>query len=123
MSNPANWFEIPVTDMDRAKSFYENVFGYELSIHKTNNALMAWFPGGPEEQGTTGTLMKAESYSPSFDGSVVYLSVENIDDTLGKIAENGGDTVLPKMSIGEYGWIAQFKDSEGNRVALHSANE
>jgi len=28
--------------------------------------------------------------------------------------------LLPKMSIGEYGFIAHFQDSEGNRVALHA---
>lgn len=121
MNNPANWFEIPVADMDRAKSFYENVFGYELTVTEMGPSLMAWFPGGPDGLGATGTLIKGEGYTPSFDGSLVYLSVEDIEETLGKISDAGGDTVMPKFDIGEFGWIAHFQDSEGNRVAIHSA--
>ena len=120
--NPSNWFEIPVTDMDRAKSFYENILGIELAVNEMDESLMAWFPGGPEHPGSTGTLMKSEGYTPSYHGSVVYLSVEDIEGTLGKIADNGGKAVVPKTSIGEYGFIAHFEDSEGNRIALHSTN-
>ena len=42
--NPVNWFEIPVKDMKRAKSFYEKVFGWELSLNKVGSSEMAWFP-------------------------------------------------------------------------------
>jgi predicted enzyme related to lactoylglutathione lyase len=46
--------------------------------------------------------------------------VADIEGTLAKIAGAGGSTIVPKMSIGEHGFFAQFQDSEGNRVALHS---
>ncbi len=120
--NPSNWFEIPVTDMDRAKGFYENILGVEIAINEMGPNLMGWFPGGPENPGSTGTLMKSEGYTPSHDGSVVYFSVEDIEGTLGKVDQNGGKTLVPKTSIGEYGFIAHFEDTEGNRAALHSAN-
>ena len=32
--NPVDWFEIPVTDMARAKRFYEDVFGLQISLDK-----------------------------------------------------------------------------------------
>jgi len=38
--NLVNWFEIPVTDMDRAKNFYENVFGIEISINEMGDSVM-----------------------------------------------------------------------------------
>ena len=120
--NAVNWFEIPVKDMDRAKDFYENILGIDISINEMGSSLMGWFPGGPEDQGATGTLIKSDGYKPSYDGSVVYLSVADIEGTLSKVSNNGGKTVLPKMGIGEYGFIAHFKDSEGNRVSLHSVN-
>lgn len=50
----------------------------------------------------------------------MYFSVGDIDGTLKKIIAGGGKIILPKMSIGEYGVVAQFEDSEGNRVALHT---
>lgn len=118
--NPVNWFEIPVNDLDRAKEFYESVFGYALTLEDMGLAKMAFFPMVNDVYGTTGTLIKMEGYTPSYAGILVYFSVEDIDGTLDKISANGGKTVLPKMGIGEYGFIAHFEDSEGNRVALHS---
>jgi len=120
MANAVNWFEIPVSDMDRAKKFYENVLGYELAINEMGPMQMAWFPMEQEGAGATGTLVKAEGYVPSHSGSMVYFSVEDIDGTLSKINSNGGSTLNPKTSIGEYGFIAHFTDCEGNKVALHS---
>ena len=50
----------------------------------------------------------------------MYFSVDDIDETLRRITANGGKTLLPKKSIGQYGFIAQYEDTEGNRLALHS---
>lgn len=120
MANAVNWFEIPVTDMDRAKKFYEAVLGYKLELNEMGPALMAWFPMEQGAEGTTGSLIKAEGYTPSDSGSMVYFSVDDIENTLVKVNENGGSTFNPKTSIGEYGFVAHFTDTEGNRVALHS---
>lgn len=118
--NPVNWFEIPANDLEQARGFYEAVFNIEMQVTEMGPSLMAWFPGGPGEPGATGTLIKTEGYIPSHEGSVVYFGVEDIEATLTKIENNGGKTLVPKMSIGEYGFIAQFEDNQGNRVALHS---
>ena len=53
-------------------------------------------------------------------GTVVYFSVWDIDAVLKRVEEKGGKVLNPKMSIGEYGFLGHFEDSEGNRVALHS---
>ena len=120
--NPVNWFEIPVNDIERAKGFYQNILGIEMAITEMGPNLMAWFPGGPGEPNATGTLLKAEGAVPSYEGTTVYFSVEDIEATLAKINDNGGKTLAPKMNIGEYGFIAQFEDCEGNRVALHATS-
>lgn len=119
-TNPVNWFEIPVNDLERAKHFYETVFGLQLSLNEMGPMKMAWFPMTPETSGATGTLMKSEGYAPSHDGTLVYFSVTDIEETLAKVNANGGKTLLPKTGIGEHGFIAHFQDCEGNRVALHS---
>jgi predicted enzyme related to lactoylglutathione lyase len=64
--------------------------------------------------------MKAESYEPSHGGTVVYFSVDDIAETLRKINANGGRTLMPRTAIGQYGAIAHYEDTEGNRLALHS---
>lgn len=120
--NAVNWFEIPVNDMDRAKSFYEGILGLELAVTEMGPSVMAWFPGSPDDQGATGTLIKGEGYKPSHDGSLVYIHVSDIEGTLAKVDNKGGSTLLPKTSIGEHGFIAHFQDCEGNRVALHAVS-
>ncbi|MYC27076.1 MAG: VOC family protein [Nitrospira sp. SB0662_bin_26] len=119
-TNPVNWFEIPVNDLERAKQFYETVFGLQLSLNEMGPMKMAWFPmtqGGP---GATGTLIKSEGYVPSHAGTLVYFTVTDIEGALDKINATGGKMLMPKTSIGEHGHIAHFQDCEGNRVALHA---
>lgn len=123
MSTPSNacvWFEIPTRDMQRAKSFYEGVLQVELSLQDMGELQMAWFPMTPQAPGSTGCLIHAETYVPSHDGTMVYLSVPDIDAALERVAAHGGKVLRGRMSIGEYGFVGHFEDSEGNRVALHS---
>ena len=119
-NNPVNWFEIPVNDLARATRFYEGVFGVKLDPMDMGPAQMAMFPMNPEGTNAGGALVKTEGYVPSHAGTVVYFAVADIEGALTKIGANGGSTLVPKMSIGPYGFFAQFQDSEGNRVALHS---
>ena len=45
MNNPVDWFELPVLDLERAKGFYERVFGFEMKTHQSNAEYeMVWFP-------------------------------------------------------------------------------
>ncbi len=118
--NPVNWFEIPVADMKRAKKFYEDVFGFQLALNEMNSTQMAWFPMLEHAAGATGTLVKGEGHQPSPAGSLVYFSVEDIEGILRKVSQGGGKTLVPKISIDEYGFIAHFQDCEGNRIAIHS---
>lgn len=119
--NPVNWFEIPASDLARAKKFYESVFGVELAENEMGPSKMAWFPMEMGAAGAAGTLIQAEGYTPSHEGSLVYIHVPKIDVALERIGEAGGKTLLPRISIGQHGFIAHFEDSEGNRVALHEA--
>ncbi len=118
--NPVNWFEIPVNELDRAKKFYESALGIQMQIQEMGPLKMAWFPMLEGKPGATGTLVKANGYTPSHQGSLVYFSVGDIESTLKKIESQGGKTLNPKTSIGKFGFVAHFEDCEGNRVALHS---
>lgn len=121
MINPVNWFEIPVNDMDRAKKFYEEVFQIDITLNELGNLTMGWFPFDHEKPGSTGTLIKAETYVPSYEGTMVYFSVGEINEVVPRIKPAGGKIINEKMSIGEHGFVAHFEDSEGNRVALHQS--
>lgn len=119
-SNPVNWFEIPATDLERAQSFYEKVLETRLDRSELGPIRMAFFPMVDGAYGAAGSLVENESYTPSHAGSMVYFSVDDIEGTLVRIEAHGGKVLNPKSSIGEFGFVAHFEDSEGNRVALHS---
>lgn len=120
MSNPAVYFEIPVSDLDRAVRFYGAVFGYQFHRETIDHNEMALFPLLEDSPGISGALAKGEIYVPSKTGSLIYLHTSDIDLTLKKVAAAGGKTLYPKTSLGGLGFVAEFEDSEGNRVALHS---
>jgi uncharacterized protein len=116
--NIGAYFEIPVTDLDRAMRFYSSVFGCEFSREDIHGNEMALFPFNGNNSGITGALAKGESYKPSISGSLIYLSTVNIEDILEKVTSHGGEILFPKTAAGEYGYVAEFKDLEGNRIAL-----
>jgi uncharacterized protein len=118
-SNLVSWFEIPVLDLPRAIKFYEQVFEIELHEMSMGPYLMACFPHEKNIMGAGGTLVKGDGFKPSHEGSLLYFSVSNIDEAMSRVLEQGGKILMPKMSIGEYGFMAYFEDSEGNKVALH----
>ena len=115
------WFEIPVSDMDRAKKFYETVFQVTISVQNFGGLLMGWFPDRGDVRGANGTLIKQDSYIPSQEGTLIYFSCVDVQNELDRIEAAGGKIYQPKTQISpEYGYMAAFIDSEGNRIALHS---
>lgn len=121
MSRLINWFEIPVTNMDRAVKFYEAVLGVKLNRQDMGEMKMAVFPY--PEDGTGGALCLHPMYKPAPEGGVVvYLDGgDDLDKPLGRVGKAGGQMVMPKTLITpEIGYMGFFKDSEGNVVAFHS---
>ena len=121
MKNPVCYFEIPVTDLECAIAFYTAVFGYQLERVEVDENEMAMFPASDEASGIAGALAKGESYIPGKQGSRIYFSAVSIEDTLHKVELIGGRVLYPKTTIGESASVAEFEDSEGNCIALHSA--
>ncbi len=117
--NPVGYFEIPVADMERAVAFYERVFLYELDAQDVDGYLMALFPEQPGKPGVTGALAKGDVYVPGKAGPVLYFAVDNIDVTLERARSAGAEILYAKKSVGEFGFVAEIEDSEGNRIALH----
>ena len=111
-----NWFEIPVTDLDRAVGFYSTVLEREFGEIDGPNGPMKVF-NSPE--GSAGTLTVAES-EPAAGGVVIYLNCPDIDSALGRVAAAGGEVLQPRTPIGPFGFIGKFQDTEGNAVALHT---
>lgn len=118
-----SWFELPVSDMDRAKTFYEAIFDTKLHLMELGeNFKMAIFPGGQSVVG--GALVwNEEYYKPSNShGPLIHFNANpDLQIVQDKIEDAGGTVTIPKRGIGPgRGFMAVFEDTEGNRVALHS---
>jgi predicted enzyme related to lactoylglutathione lyase len=120
MKNQVFWYEIPVEDMNRAKLFYSNVFGFNLSEVHSSGGQMVVFDGNSSSYGASGCLVEKGETNPSENGTLVYFSCKDIDDTLELIDLHNGHVILVKRDIGENGYYAHFIDTEGNRMGLYS---
>ena len=124
-TNILTWFEIPITDMQRAKKFYETILDIDMVIKADGNNEAVFFPYDPTViQATsgrvTGVLSKSDNNSPSANGTMVYINASpDIQKVLDKVEPAGGKIVMPKMHMNA-GFIAIIMDSEGNRVGLHA---
>lgn len=119
MKNAAVWFEIFVADMDRAARFYQDTLGVELRREDFGGKPHAIFPAG--EGGAGGALVRDAERKPNGGGTLVYLSATGkLDACLDRVPHAGGAVLLPKTDIGEHGFIAIARDTEGNSVGLHS---
>ena len=119
MTYLVSYFEIPVRDMNRAISFYSKTFGVKFERMDIDGNEMALFPYQTGGEGVTGALAKGDSYKPSLKGTRVYFSTHDIDFTLRNAISSGGKMIYPKTDTGDYGFVAEFEDSEGNCIALH----
>jgi uncharacterized protein len=120
MINTLNWFEIPVTDFDRAKKFYETILGEPITVMPHPQFKYGMLPADMEK-GVGGGLVQGDGYTPSTNGSLIYLNGgEDLSVALSNVEKAGGKIILPKTSIGQNGFMAHFLDTEGNKMALHS---
>lgn len=117
------WFEVPVTDLERARDFYEKVLEVEIGLHDLGVLQMGWFPSDPGKPGSPGALvLHPDFYQPSDSkGVLVYFTCADVAHALDRVEQAGGKVVQPKTQISEeHGYMGLFIDSEGNRMALHS---
>lgn len=118
--NPVNWFEIYVDDMPRAKKFYETVFDAKLEKLASPEVDLWAFPSDMGKGGAAGALVKMPGFPVGGNSTIVYFRCEDCAVEAGRIPKAGGRIQKPKMSIGQYGFIALAYDTEGNMIGLHS---
>ncbi|WNS77543.1 VOC family protein [Bacillus sp. DTU_2020_1000418_1_SI_GHA_SEK_038] len=117
--------EIHVNNMEVAKSFYGEVFGWTFQDW-SEYAGMPYFgvvTGNEGEPGINGALMQRQSASPEagqgLNAYVCTIGVENYDESEAKILNNGGKVALPKFALPGMAWQGYYLDTEGNIFGLH----
>ena len=118
--NAINWFELAVSDLPRARKFYETVFRCSLQEFAAPDHVMAMFPFDMTG-GVGGCLTLMAGMNPGPGGTVVYLNADgDLDGVIARVTPAGGGVLKPKTGIGEHGHIAIIRDTEGNVVGVHA---
>jgi len=117
-----NWFQIPATNIDRAVKFCGDLLGVSFHLMEHNGEKHAFFAMDTlESERTGGEIIQSPNNKPAQDGALIYLNAPGgVDPVLRRVEQAGGKILMPKMSIGENGFIALILDSEGNKIGLHS---
>jgi hypothetical protein len=114
--NELKHFDIHASDVERAKNFYERIFDWKFGS----------YPGADEfyqVRASDGTVIgavqgrKYNVHSKDILGFECSIAVDDVDDTVRRVAEVGGKTLMKKTAIPGVGWIAKFMDTEGNLFA------
>ena len=118
MQNRVVHFEIPSDDPQRAIEFFKTAFGWNFKPYGDDY----WFisTGDGSGMGIDGGLMKQTEHRMPVTNAV---SVANLDETVQKIEQAGGHIVMPKMAVGDMGWVAYFTDPDGNMHSVWQNNE
>ena len=120
--NPIVWCEIYVQDMDRAKQFYESVFEVKLEKLESpeNSEIEMWaFPMTMDTVGASGALVKMEGVESGGSSTIPYFHCDEVSLESERVVTAGGQIHKPKMSIGQYGFMALVLDTGGNMIGLH----
>ena len=121
-TNAINWFEIPVSNLQRAKHFYQVVFSIHMEELTMMDMHMAMFPMAMGNGKVSGALAQSPYHIPGMTGAVIYLNANpDLSGMLEKITAEGCNVLMSKTLINEQtGYMAFFEDTEGNRIGLHS---
>lgn len=124
MTNTINWFEIPATDFSRAMKFYSEVLDVEMEEMPSPDGKMRYgnFPYKPDGSVVSGGIVKMEGFLPTTEGPIIYLNGgDDLNTPLSRVEAAGGKVIMPKTPIEEM-FMAEFIDTEGNRMRFHSMN-
>jgi predicted enzyme related to lactoylglutathione lyase len=124
MPSAVTWFQIPASDMARAKTFYETICGLSLEKLDVGPAMEMWsFPADAMKGEVGGAIVCGEGAAPSATGTAVFLNADpDLQVVLDRVEGAGGRILMPKTAIEMEGagHFAMIADTEGNTVGLHS---
>jgi predicted enzyme related to lactoylglutathione lyase len=122
MKNAIDWFQIPVTDFERAVKFYSTILSVEFTRTEAMGSKIAIFPHDREAGAVGGALYCGQGFTPAAGGVNILLNAgDDLHEALSKVVEVGGRVEIPQTPINNgNGLIAFIQDTEGNCMGLHS---
>jgi hypothetical protein len=114
-------FEIPADDIERARSFYREAFGWRIDpVPDMEYTMVGTTPSGPDgmpsDPGAINGGMMARNGAVT--SPVITVNVDDLDAALARLEKLGGKTVTGRQPVADMGFTAYFQDTEGNVVGL-----
>jgi predicted enzyme related to lactoylglutathione lyase len=110
-------FEIPADDIERAKSFYSNLFGWEI---KEIPGMDYWIITTSGEKPLGGGMLKRQTPQQPI---INYIDVPSVDNYVTQIEKLGGKIILAKTAVPEMGYFAICQDTERNTFGIWEDNK
>ena len=124
MSRPVH-FEIQCDDLDRAKAFYAQVFGWSFEDWGAVTGSPYWgaLTGSEDAMGINGGLQLRTGPAPApgqgANAAVLTMGVADFDATAAAVERAGGSVAVPKTALTGMAWQGYFLDTEGNTFGVH----
>ena len=127
-------FEIPANDIERAKKFYNDLFGWkiekwpgtddsQLTSAATGQPMEYWLITTTDDKGNKalcGGMMKRQMPEHQVTN---YIGVKSVDEYKSKVEKLGGKVLAPKHTVSGMGYFALCLDTENNPFAIWESNE
>ena len=113
-------FELPTDDLERAKKFYTELFGWKMEkMDDPSTGMEYWIINTTDDKdnkGVSGGMMKRQN--PQQQGVTNYIDVNSVEEYSAKIEKLGGKIIVPKMPIVGMGYFAVCLDTENNKFGI-----
>ena len=116
-----NWFDMSAKNPEKEMKFYQDTFGWKFEKWEGGN-MDYWMitTGSDKEQGINGGLSVQGEEGME---NVNTIGVQDVDKAIEKIKRNGGTITQDKMTLPGVGYMAYFRDPDGNEFGIMASDE
>ena len=117
---PANivWFEIPADKPERAKKFYQGLFGWKIKKFAGLSDYWHIDTGGGDQTPDGGLMPRKHKHHTITN----YVDVDSVEASAAKVIKLGGTVCVGKTAVAQMGYFVICRDPEGNEFALWERN-
>ena len=111
------WFEIPVSDLEKGKSFYGNVFGFGFEMMEGGGQNIAIFDIADFQNKAAGHLYEGKGSKDGTGPTLYFESLDGVEKGMERLVENGGTKISDTIEIPALRF-AYALDPDGNSIAI-----